>query len=182
MNIYENLQIVWTHIFTDMLLFVNIWSTLNIYWFIGIRIHCQQIQTNNYSFTFDYLKYSVRYSMSKTEGYFKLFVPTYWKGLPRKTSLAYYKNSLITDTKSFLLLAPQAFRNLKKASDGMKWRNEARRHKFQLKQIFQKSVKNCCWEKCREVSLKDKALYNWPPCFNLMEQHILDTNAGKQLS
>ena len=40
-NIYENLQIVRTHFFTDMLLFVNIRSTSNIYWFIGIRIHCQ---------------------------------------------------------------------------------------------------------------------------------------------
>jgi hypothetical protein len=64
-NIYENLQIVRTHFFTDMLLFVNIWSTSNIYWFISIRICCQWIQTNNYSFTFDY---SVRYSMSNTEG------------------------------------------------------------------------------------------------------------------
>jgi hypothetical protein len=40
-NIYENLQIVQTHFFTDMLLFVNIQSTSNIYWFIGIQIHCQ---------------------------------------------------------------------------------------------------------------------------------------------
>jgi hypothetical protein len=55
MNIYKNLQIVQTHFFTDILLFVNIRSTSNIYWFIGIRIRCQQIQTNNYSFTFDYL-------------------------------------------------------------------------------------------------------------------------------
>jgi hypothetical protein len=55
MNIYENLQIVWSHFFTDMLLFVNIQSTLHIYWFIGIRICCQQVQTNNYLFTFDYL-------------------------------------------------------------------------------------------------------------------------------
>ena len=52
-NIYENLQIVRSHFFTDIVLFVNIQSTLNIYWFIGIRIHCQRIQTNNYSFTFD---------------------------------------------------------------------------------------------------------------------------------
>ncbi len=37
MNIYENLQIVRTYFFTDMLLFVNIQSTSNMYWFIGIR-------------------------------------------------------------------------------------------------------------------------------------------------
>jgi hypothetical protein len=43
-NIYENLQIVQSHFFTDMLLFVNIPSTLNIYWFIGIQICCQRIQ------------------------------------------------------------------------------------------------------------------------------------------
>jgi hypothetical protein len=54
LNIYENLQIVRSHFFTDMLLFINIRSTLNIYWFIGIRIHSQRIQTNNYLFTFDY--------------------------------------------------------------------------------------------------------------------------------
>jgi hypothetical protein len=53
-NIYENLQKVWSHFFTNMLLFVNIWFTSNIYWFIGIQIHCQQIQMNNYSFTFDH--------------------------------------------------------------------------------------------------------------------------------
>ncbi len=52
-NIYENLQIVWSQFVTDMLLFVSIQSTSNIYWFIGIRIRCQQIQTNSYSVTFD---------------------------------------------------------------------------------------------------------------------------------
>jgi hypothetical protein len=41
MNIYENLQIAQSYFFTDMLLFVNIRSTSNIYWFIGIQIHCQ---------------------------------------------------------------------------------------------------------------------------------------------
>jgi hypothetical protein len=51
-NIYENLQIVWSHVFTDIVLFVNIRSTSNIYLFIGIRIRCQQIQINNHSFTF----------------------------------------------------------------------------------------------------------------------------------
>ena len=53
-NIYENLQIVQSHFFTDIVLFVNIRSTLNIYWFIGIQIRWQRIQTNNCSFTFDY--------------------------------------------------------------------------------------------------------------------------------
>ncbi len=77
-KIYENLQIVWTHFLTDMLLFINIQSTLNIYWFISIRIRCQRIQTNNYLFTFDYWWYSVRYSMSDTKGNFKLFALTYF--------------------------------------------------------------------------------------------------------
>jgi hypothetical protein len=54
MNIYENLQIVRSQFFTDMLQFFNIQSTTNIYWFIGIQIHCQRIQTNSYSVTFDY--------------------------------------------------------------------------------------------------------------------------------
>ncbi len=54
-NIYENLQIVSSNFLTDMLLFVNIRSTSHIYWFIGIQIHYQQIQTNNYLFTFNYL-------------------------------------------------------------------------------------------------------------------------------
>jgi len=53
MNIYKNLQIVWSQFVTDMLLFISIWSTSNIYWFIGIRIRCQWIQTNSYSVTFD---------------------------------------------------------------------------------------------------------------------------------
>jgi hypothetical protein len=53
-NIYENLQIVRSHFFTDIVLFINIRSILNIYWFIGIQIRCQRIQTNNYSFTFNY--------------------------------------------------------------------------------------------------------------------------------
>ncbi len=43
MNIYKNLQIVQSQFFTDMLLFVYIQSTSNIYWFISIQIHCQQI-------------------------------------------------------------------------------------------------------------------------------------------
>ncbi len=54
MNIYENLQIVQSQFFTDKLIFVYIPSNLNIYWFIGIRINCQQIQTNRYLVTFDY--------------------------------------------------------------------------------------------------------------------------------
>ncbi len=32
MNTYENLQIVRSHFFTDKLIFVYIWSILNIYW------------------------------------------------------------------------------------------------------------------------------------------------------
>ncbi len=67
-NIYENLQIVWSQFFTDMLLFIYIQSTSNIYWFIGIRICCQWIQRNTYSVTFDYLSYSVRYLMNKPTG------------------------------------------------------------------------------------------------------------------
>jgi hypothetical protein len=53
-NTYENLQIVQSQFFTDKLIFVYIRSISNIYWFIGIRIHCQQIQMNSYSVTFDY--------------------------------------------------------------------------------------------------------------------------------
>ncbi len=53
-NIYKNLQIVRSQFFTDMVLFVYIRSTPNIYWFIDIRICCQQIQMNSYSVTFDY--------------------------------------------------------------------------------------------------------------------------------
>ncbi len=75
-NIYEKLQIVQSQFFTDMLLFIYIRSTLNIYWFIGIQIHCQRIPTNSYSVTFDYSYYSVSYLMSDNEGNFKLFVPT----------------------------------------------------------------------------------------------------------
>ncbi len=54
LNIYENLQTVWFQFFTDMLLFVYIWSTSNIYWFIGIQIRCKQIPTKSYLVTFDY--------------------------------------------------------------------------------------------------------------------------------
>jgi hypothetical protein len=38
---YENLQIVRSQFFTDKLIFIYIQSYLNIYWFIGIWIHCQ---------------------------------------------------------------------------------------------------------------------------------------------
>ncbi len=75
-NTYENLQIVQSQYFTDKLMFVYIWSNLNIYWFIGIQICCQQIQMISYSVTFDYSKYSVSYSMSNNEGNFKLFAVT----------------------------------------------------------------------------------------------------------
>ncbi len=50
-----NFQIVRSQLFTDMLLLIYIWSTSNIYWFICIQICCQQIQTNSYSVTFNYL-------------------------------------------------------------------------------------------------------------------------------
>ncbi len=35
-NTYENLQIVQSQFFTNKLIFIYIWSNLNIYWFIGI--------------------------------------------------------------------------------------------------------------------------------------------------
>jgi hypothetical protein len=41
-------------VFTDMLLFKYIQSNLNIYWFVGIQFHCQQIQSNGYSVTFTF--------------------------------------------------------------------------------------------------------------------------------
>jgi hypothetical protein len=62
MNIYENLQIVWSQFCTDFLLFIYIRSTSNIYLFIGIQIRCQQIQTNSYSVTFGYSQYLVQHS------------------------------------------------------------------------------------------------------------------------
>jgi hypothetical protein len=43
MNIYKNLQIVRSKLFTNMLLFVYIRTTSNIYWFISIKICCQRI-------------------------------------------------------------------------------------------------------------------------------------------
>ena len=52
-NIYEDLQIVQSQFFADMLLFIYIQSTSNFYWFVGIQICCQQIQANSYSVTFD---------------------------------------------------------------------------------------------------------------------------------
>jgi hypothetical protein len=42
-NTYEKLQIVWSQFFTDMLLFIYVRSTSNIYWFIGIQICCKWI-------------------------------------------------------------------------------------------------------------------------------------------
>jgi hypothetical protein len=47
-NTYKNLQIVQSQFFHDKLIFVYIWSDSNIYLFIGIQIHCQQIQMNSY--------------------------------------------------------------------------------------------------------------------------------------
>jgi len=55
MNTYENLQIVQSQLFTDKLILIYIRSNSNIYWFISIRIRCQQIQMKSYSVTFDYL-------------------------------------------------------------------------------------------------------------------------------
>jgi hypothetical protein len=43
-NTYENLQILRSQFFTNKLIFIYIMSKLNIYWFIGIQICCQQIQ------------------------------------------------------------------------------------------------------------------------------------------
>jgi hypothetical protein len=53
-NTYENLQMVRSLFFTNKLIFIYIPSNLNIYWFISIWIHCQQIQMNSYLVTFDY--------------------------------------------------------------------------------------------------------------------------------
>jgi hypothetical protein len=61
----------------DKLIFIDIWSNSNIYWFICIRIWCQQIQMKSFSVTFYYLKYSVTYLMSNNEGNLKLFAVIY---------------------------------------------------------------------------------------------------------
>jgi hypothetical protein len=73
-NICKNLQF-----FTDMLLFIYIRSTSNIYWFIGIQNCCQWIQMNSYSVTFNYSQYLVQYSMNNPEGKKQLFTVTYNK-------------------------------------------------------------------------------------------------------
>jgi hypothetical protein len=65
MNIYKNLKIVWSQFFTDI---IYIQSTWNIYWFIGIRIDCQQIQTNSYSITINYSQYLIQHLMNNPEG------------------------------------------------------------------------------------------------------------------
>jgi hypothetical protein len=67
MNIYENLQIVWSQFCTNLQLFVYIRTTLKIYLFIGIWICCQRIQTNSYLVTFGYSQYSVQHSMNNPE-------------------------------------------------------------------------------------------------------------------
>ncbi len=41
MKTYENLQIVQSQFFADKLIFIYIWSNLNIYSFIGIHTGCQ---------------------------------------------------------------------------------------------------------------------------------------------
>jgi len=76
MNTYKTLQIVRSQFLTDKLIFVNIRYNLNIYWFISIWIHCQQIQTDSYWVTFHFFQYSVSYSMSDNEGNSKLFTIT----------------------------------------------------------------------------------------------------------
>jgi hypothetical protein len=60
-----------------MLLFVPIRSTSNIYWFIGVRIRCQQIQTNSYSVTFDIrtIRSGIRWTNTKVKK--ELFAVTY---------------------------------------------------------------------------------------------------------
>ncbi len=68
MNTYENLQIIQSQFFTDKLIFIYIWSNLNIYWFVSVRIQFQLIQMKSYSVTFHYLQYLVTYSMSDNEG------------------------------------------------------------------------------------------------------------------
>ncbi len=70
------MRIVWSHFFTDKLIFIYIWPNLNIHWFIIIWICCQQIQMKSYSITFKYSYYSVSYLMSNKEGNFKLFAVT----------------------------------------------------------------------------------------------------------
>ncbi len=68
MNIYENLQIVWSQFCTNKQLFVYIRSTSNINWFISIQICCQRIQTNSYLVTFSYTQYLVQHWMNDPEG------------------------------------------------------------------------------------------------------------------
>ncbi len=67
-NIYENLQIVWSQFCTDLQLLIYIWSSLNIYLFIGTRICCQWIQTNSYLVTFGYSQHLVQHLMNDPEG------------------------------------------------------------------------------------------------------------------
>ncbi len=65
-------------VFPSMILFIYVQSTLNIYWFIGIRIRCQQIQTNSYLVTFDYSQNLVQHSMNDPEGK-KTTIRHYWE-------------------------------------------------------------------------------------------------------
>ncbi len=41
---YENLWIVWSQFFTDMLILIYISSNLYIFWFIGIQIQIRLVQ------------------------------------------------------------------------------------------------------------------------------------------
>jgi len=62
-----------------MLLFISIKSTLNIYWFIGIWIHWQRIQTNSYSVTFDIhtIRSGIWWTNSKVKNNYSLLLITY---------------------------------------------------------------------------------------------------------
>ncbi len=94
-NIYENLQIVWSQFVTDMLLFVSIRSTLNIYSFIGIRIRSQRIQTNSYSVTFDIrtIQSGIQWTNPKVKK--QLFAVTYlWPTLGAYQNRSLYENPL----------------------------------------------------------------------------------------
>ncbi len=42
MNIYDNLQIVWSQFFTNNIIFIYILYNSSIYWFIGIQIRLVQ--------------------------------------------------------------------------------------------------------------------------------------------
>jgi hypothetical protein len=62
-RIYKYVQ---CQFFTDMLLFIYIRSTSNMYWFIGMQILCQWIPTNSYLVTFNYyIRSAIRWAITK---------------------------------------------------------------------------------------------------------------------